>query len=291
MKTIELRNKEVIAYDEVGQGSHIFVMLHGNMTSSKHLDILSKYANENVRLILPDLRGFGESTNHSSINSLNDFAEDIIELLNTLNIDRFSIGGWSTGGGVAMIIAAKLKDRVNKLVLVESVGVSGYPIFKKDSSGQPIFTEYLKTKEELALDQVQVLPILNAYKNKDKETLKAIWNALIYTHNKPDDDLYDKYLDDMLTQRNLVDVDYALMYFNMSCTHNGYVAGNQLIKEINAPTLIIQGERDLVVPMAMCQTIVSSLEAEFTLMTGDWGHNPFIDKEKDICDAIIAFVS
>ena len=52
---------------------------------------------------------------------------------------------------------------------------------------------------------------------------RTVWNLLIYTHNQPEPDSYEKYLDDMLTQRNFVDVNYALITFNISDEHNGVV--------------------------------------------------------------------
>ncbi|MBN2794547.1 MAG: alpha/beta hydrolase [Clostridia bacterium] len=266
------------------------VLIHGNMSSSFHFDVLEKYVPENVRIILPDMRGFGESSYKNEVNSLQDFADDIMELINYLNIKAYSVGGWSTGGGVAMLIASQRNEQVKKLVLIESVGITGYPIFKKDSSGQPIMNALIKTKEELSQDPVQVLPILMAYKNRDKETLKTIWNALIYTHNQPEESAYDLYLEDMLKQRNLVDVDYALMYFNISDQHNGYVEGSGDIKQIKADTLIIHGYRDYVVPMQMRDNIVSALTCNKEVYKGDWGHSPFVDIEKEVCEKILSFI-
>ena len=53
---------------------------------------------------------------------------------------------------------------VEKLILVESVGMKGYPIFKKDINGQPIVSSLVKTKEEIAQDPVQIAPVLDAIK-------------------------------------------------------------------------------------------------------------------------------
>ncbi len=290
MNSFKLKNGETITYREFGTGENILVLVHGNMTSSFHFDILEQYVPEDVRVILPDMRGFGGSSYNQEVNSLQDFADDIMEVIDLLELKHYSVGGWSTGGGVAMLIAAQRVEQVKKLILIESVGTTGYPIFKKDEAGQPILTEFIRTKEELAKDAVQVLPILNAYQNKDKETLKAIWNAAIYTHNQPSPEKYDRYLDDMLTQRNLVDVDYSLMYFNISDQHNGYVEGNGQIKDIQAKTLVIQGEHDYVVPQPMCDSIMNGLTCEKELFTGDWGHSPFMDNEKETCEKIISFI-
>ena len=58
---------------------------------------------------------------------------------------------------------------------------------------------------------------------------RTVWNLLIYTHNQPEPDRYEKYLDDMLTQRNFVDVNYALITFNISDEHNGVVESSKFI--------------------------------------------------------------
>jgi pimeloyl-ACP methyl ester carboxylesterase len=291
MKILSLQNFETIGYfDNELDTDKVFVMLHGNMTSSVHLDKLISKLDKEYRVIAPDMRGFGISSYINPINSLEDLANDIIELVNMIGIDKFVLGGWSTGGGVAMEIAAKLKNRVQKLVLIESVGIKGYPIFKKNPDGTVDTNVLLKTKEEISNDHIQVIPILNAYKNKDKETLKAIWNGVIYTNNKPKDEDYERYLDDMLTQKNLVDIDYALTRFNISETHNGVIEGNGRVYDIVSDTLILQGNRDYVVPLEMGLSISNALKEKGTFYVGNWGHSPFIDDLETTMNMINQFI-
>ncbi len=290
LQSVEIENGETIYYRESGTGEIPFVMLHGNMSSSVHLDVLFERMPNEVRVIAPDLRGFGESSYEHEINSLEDFADDIIEVINQLGMEKFYLGGWSTGGGIAMEIAAKCSDRVLGLVTIESVGIQGYPMFKKDAQGQPIVGEYIHTKEEIAADPVQVIPVLQAYEQKNKEIMRAIWNAVIYTQNKPEEDRYEMYLDDMMTQRNLVDVDYSLVHFNISHAHNGVVEGNGRIDQIQCPVLVFQGDRDFVVPPTMGEGIRDALGDRATYVHGDWGHSPFIDAPEMLCARIESFL-
>ena len=122
-----------------------------------------------------------------------------------------------------------------------------------------------------------MLPILHAIETKDTQTYRTVWNALIYNVNQPEPSMYDEYLLDMLTQRNLVDVDYALVHFNISSTHNGVVQGNNNITTVKVPTLIFQGDRDLVVPKTMGEELYEALKPYAIYKTGDFGHSPFID--------------
>lgn len=286
---VELKN-EKIHYTEKGEGIP-FIMLHGNMTSSVHLDVMYEHLPKGIRLITPDMRGFGQSSYNNRFDSLKELACDMIEFIDKLGIEKCIVGGWSTGGGVAMEMVALRPELFEKLVLVESVGITGYPILKKDENFQPIIGNHLQTKEEIASDPVQVLPILNAYKNKDFNTLKHMWNTLIYNNgNYPDDERYDKYLNDMITQRNLIDVDYSLASFNMSDTFNGVTDGSGDYKKIDVPVLVLYGDTDLVIPQFMYDSIVNNIK-NCEVLSGKWGHSPFIDQGEFVCNNIYNFVS
>jgi len=292
LNSIKLANGEKLGYRKRDGGEKLLVLLHGNMTSSKHWDILIKAMPEEFTIYAPDLRGFGISSYNEEINSLHDFSEDFKLFCDKLNLKKFNLMGWSTGGGIAMDFAADNPEYVQKLILMESVGTKGYPIFKKDKNGNPIPGELLSTKEEIANDPVQVLPVLNAYENKDKETMKMIWNNIIYTDNQPDPEKYDEYLEDMFTQRNLVDVDYALAHFNISDEHNGLEEGNKKAEKIKAPTLILYGENDKVVTEQMAKDINNNIGKNAQLKyLKNCGHSPLIDDLDQLIENIIDFIN
>lgn len=288
---VTLSNGETIGYREIGNGNKILVLVHGNMTSSKHFEILMEELKEDYKIYAMDLRGFGLSSYNTRINSLKDFSEDLKEWVDILGLNKFSLAGWSTGGGIIMQFAADHQEYVEKLVLIESVGIKGYPMFIKDENGQPILTQQIKTREEIAADPIQVLPVLDAYANRNKEYMKMLWNMVIYTHNKPSEELYDEYVDDMFTQRNLVDVDYALVVFNISEEHNGVVEGNGLVNKIEVPTLVLQGDRDYVVPRYMGEGIAEGIgENAKLVILENCGHSPLIDAMKVLVSEIRQFV-
>jgi len=278
LKKIELPNGETLGYRYKQGGGKTLLLIHGNMTSSKHWDVFMEAFDSDYTIYAPDLRGFGISTYNNPIDSLDDFKEDLKLFVDKLGLSKFDLMGWSTGGGVCMIFVADYPSYVGKLILMESVGTRGYPILKKDEKGKPIKGEFLKTKEEIAQDPVQVVPILNAYNNKDKDFLKIVWEATIYTHNKPEPQKYEEYLDDMLTQRNLVDVDYALATFNISDDYNGIKQGDGRAKSIKCPTLILWGENDLVVPEQMALDIQNDIGENAKLIyLKNCGHSPLVD--------------
>lgn len=255
LKKLDIPRGESIAYRQCGDNGPVVVLVHGNMSSSVHWQTTMAQLENDYRVYAPDLRGFGDSSYNAPFDSLHELAQDVEQFLDALGLERFTLVGWSTGGGVILEMAADWPKRVEKVILLDSVPLTGYPIFKKDENGQPILTQLLKTKAEIAADPVQVLPALNAYAAGDRGTMRAIWDAAIYNLHQPPAADYERYLDAIMQQRNLVDVDYALLNFNMTDTPTASAPGSGRAALVECPVVILQGEKDLVVPPAWAQTI------------------------------------
>lgn len=291
LNSIVLPNGEIMGYRKVGEGEKVLILVHGNMSSSQHWDTVMESMPQDFTTYAIDMRGFGISTYNTPVNSLRDFSEDLKLFADILKLKKFSLAGWSTGGGVIMYFAIDYPEYVDKLILVESVGIKGYPMFRKDEKGHPILGEFLKTKEEIANDPVQVIPILNAYRDKNRDFLRIVWDSAIYTFNKPSEERYEKYLDAMLQQRNLVDIDYSLVHFNISDEHNGVVQGTGEVHKIKAPTLVIQGKNDLVVPMEMGVGIAEGIGENARLeLLDNGGHAPMTDDLDRFMNLILSYL-
>ncbi|KAF0197026.1 MAG: alpha/beta hydrolase [Bacillota bacterium] len=292
VRTLALPNGETMAYREAGAGEKTLLLIHGNMSSSIHWDVLIEQLEGHFKVYAVDLRGFGDSTYNRPIDSIKDFADDVKAFVTLKGINQFAVAGWSTGGGVALELAAELPEQVIRVILLESVGVKGYPMFKKDAAGQPILTELIKTRDEIASDAVQVVPILAAYATGNCDLLKAVWNAVIYNRVQPEPARYERYLEGMLKQRNLVDVDYALITFNMTDEHNGVVGGSNRLNLVQGPVLVIQGELDYVVPASFGHDTANRLgnRAQLALMP-NCGHSPLTDDLAELLALFINFLS
>lgn len=74
------------------------------------------------RLITPDLRGFGGSTETDSVGALSigDYAEDVVDLLAELGVARAVIGGCSMGGYAALALYQSNPELVSALVLANT---------------------------------------------------------------------------------------------------------------------------------------------------------------------------
>jgi len=108
-----------LAYKEAGKGIPL-VLLHGfplNRTIWKEVKpILAQEA----RLILPDLRGHGESACGEATTTMEEMAADVAALLDKLEVERVAMGGHSMGGYVALAFARLYPHRLLGLALVGS---------------------------------------------------------------------------------------------------------------------------------------------------------------------------
>ena len=108
-----------IAYDRRGTGA-LLVLLHGFPLDHHLWDEVAPLLGDTFDLILPDLRGFGESTTVDTPYTMDDYASDIAGLLDHLGVQKAAIVGHSMGGYVALAFARLYPERVSGLGLVSS---------------------------------------------------------------------------------------------------------------------------------------------------------------------------
>ncbi|HEU4478908.1 MAG TPA: alpha/beta fold hydrolase [Pyrinomonadaceae bacterium] len=108
-----------IAYDDVGSGPCV-VLLHGYPFNRSlwraQVEVLSK----DHRVIVPDLRGHGESAVMPAPATMELMAKDVAGLLESLDISHATIGGLSMGGYVALAFYRLFPSRVVSLILAST---------------------------------------------------------------------------------------------------------------------------------------------------------------------------
>lgn len=291
LANVELSNGETLTYRKREGGDELVLLVHGNMTSSKHWDLLMESMDERFTIYAVDMRGFGESTYNKRITSIKDFSDDIKLFVDALELKDFTIIGWSTGGNVAMQFCADYPDYSKKLVLFASGSTRGYPFYSSNADGTPDLTKRLATIEQIEQDPVKTIPMQQMYDTKNRDGLKFVWNSVIYTQNQPDEARYEQYVDDMLTQRNLADVYHALNTFNISAVDNVVARGTNQVKDIHIPTFVLYGDRDFVVTGVMTTEIIEDFAGRAQIMKlANCGHSPLVDCLDETKEAIEEFI-
>ena len=118
MKIKKIRGIE-LAYEDLGNGKPI-VLIHGQPFNRSMWRYQTRELTENYRLIIPDLRGYGESQISKGMVLLDELALDIAELLDELHIENTMLIGLSMGGQIALEFFKLFPKRVNGLVLADT---------------------------------------------------------------------------------------------------------------------------------------------------------------------------
>ena len=281
---------EELAYIEEGKGEAV-ILLHGNLSSSVHFQPLLERLKDDYRCVAPDLRGFGESSYNRRFDSLDELAEDVCMFMEQLGIPAAFVAGWSTGGGIAMKLAAMHPEKVRKLFIMEGVGYRGYPTYMKSPDGKSTGEAYAD-KEAMAADPQQVGRLLKILSDGNEEAMSKIWQGLIYTVSKPEPDQNALWIRETLKQRNLADLEWALAAFNMSEQDNPYGQGDGSIRNITCQAAFTSGDRDRVVPVSMVESNVKALKPLSTLIRYEnCGHSPLVDCPGRLAEDIRFFFS
>ncbi len=108
-----------LAYEEQGEGTPL-LLVHGFPLNASIWSSLRPYWRPGVRVICPDLRGFGRSPVTGGVYSMELLAADLLALLDRLQIERVVLAGHSMGGYIGLAFARAYPERLAGLALVAS---------------------------------------------------------------------------------------------------------------------------------------------------------------------------
>ena len=143
-----------IAYQEMGQGTPL-LLIHG-IPTNKFLwrNVMPKLASK-YRVIAPDLLNFGESDMPSNTDvSINAQCRIMCKFMEELGISKVNIAAHDIGGGVAQLMAVNQPDKVNGLVLIDSVCFDSWPIPEFEPLLEPDVEEKTTVDEFVDTDVV-----------------------------------------------------------------------------------------------------------------------------------------
>lgn len=165
-----------IYYEIYGKGEPL-LLLHGNNESiasfSEQIEPLSKH----FKVIAVDTRGHGNSTsNYQGDYSYDLFAEDIIQLMDSLDLKNANILGWSDGGNTGLTMAIHHPERVKKLI---TMGANTFPGEEAiDPAIIKIFEErrdsYLSKSDPYSINQLKLANLVLQQPQISSEQLSEI---------------------------------------------------------------------------------------------------------------------
>jgi pimeloyl-ACP methyl ester carboxylesterase len=106
-----------LAYLDLGGTGPPLLLVHGLMVSGAMYAPVLPALTSNHRVIVPDLRGHGNSGALPGPYNVEQLAQDLAQLLDDLQIDALDVVGYSQGGAVIQQFAHDYPKRVRRLVI------------------------------------------------------------------------------------------------------------------------------------------------------------------------------
>lgn len=234
-----------IRYFEEGEGETV-IMIHGlgqAMYTFRHnIHIISEYCH----VITIDLIGHGHSSKPECNYEINDFSQLIVDFMDAMGIENASLLGFSTGAVIALDVAIKHPEYVNKLILLSPGGMTkSYPGYIKKLTtpiiSDIIFTFFNKNMVKSVLEQAYYDPTL-----VKKDVIRHYHKVLSDKEN------LDAF---MISLSNWNDEEIAYS-----------------LSEVIAPAFIFWGENDTWHPIEMLEIYEEALGDVYSATFAECGH-------------------
>lgn len=261
-----------INYVTAGKGKPLLLIHGGNIGWGQwypNIGDLSK----NFTVYAIDLPGSGQSSqiDYSKLNPKTDLVETVVKFITQLNLRDLSIVGSSNGAWIAVHVALKMKERIDKLVLIDAVG----------------FTDYAQPPEKV-LSIYPIAKLISSTLLKADRNNKNLEIFLRSVFSHPDVEISKEFIE--------------YFYDNMSRGHNLLFISRltKLLKEmylseelteVKNEVLVLWGEYDKLIPFDKVENNIKKIPHYYVSIIRKAGHIPSIEKSDEVNKLIAKFLN
>jgi 3-oxoadipate enol-lactonase len=252
-----------IAYDDHGAGQPILFLHAFPLNRSMWEDqIVALLKEQRYRLVALDWRGFGESDIDANISTMEQLADDVAGLMDTLGMQKAILCGLSMGGYVAFAFLRKYPQRVHGLILCDTRPGADNEEGKANREKVALLAE---SEGPGAIADLQLPRLISDY-----------------------------------TRQHSPEVEVRIRQMILAATAQGIAAvsrgmaqradSTDLLATISCPTLVLVGERDVFTPPAVVQAYAAQIPgAQFAIIPYA-GHLSNIEQPEAFLDALHNFL-
>jgi pimeloyl-ACP methyl ester carboxylesterase len=257
-----------VSYVDEGAGDDVVVLLHPMASALTVWRPTILALRDRHRVIAIDLPGHGKSAKPRGFRyHPESFARVVLRLLDHLRLGRVTLVGNSNGGATALALTLRHPERVRRLVLVDAAGARAFPQRSRDVVASTFTARHLKT----------IVPWL----------LRLSVRRLLFVARSPQTDAY---VEDFVRQRDAREFDdWARAQVQVARAVMGYDASARLAR-IRAPTLVVQGARDRLVPRAHAEHFARAIPGARLVVLEGVGHMPEVEAPAAFTREVDAFL-
>jgi pimeloyl-ACP methyl ester carboxylesterase len=260
-------------YWVLGQGSPL-LLIHCLGGSCEHWGHNVQALSQGYRVYVFDLPGFGRSDKEIEDLSPSFAAEFVAAFLDAQGVDRASLVGNSLGGAVSLQFAVHYPHRLEKLVLVSSGGLGR------------------EVRLSLRLLKIPILGEFVAWAWATRPGMRLSLRSIVYEPQV----IREEFVDQMAELARLPGAKEMLLSVARTVTD---LRGQNMkllepllrrVLEIEAPTLIIWGAQDPLVPVAHAHVAHQMIKDSQLHILDRCGHVPQIEKPEEFNQLVLDFL-
>ncbi|MBI4676189.1 MAG: alpha/beta hydrolase [Elusimicrobia bacterium] len=251
-----------------GEGEPV-ILLHGLGASSYSWRHILPTLGPDRRVLAPDFPGFGRSEQPWDFDyTVDGFTLWLFAFMDSLSIERAALVGNSMGGMVALSAAMARPDRVSRLALIN------VPVYVENRPRYlwPLRWPVIGSIFESCMGPAAVrLIAATAFADRSVITEELVREYSLALSTKAGRRAVAQFI------RNAIppDVDERIRRY----------------PEVRTPTLVILGDRDIMVPVASAERFVRSLPHSKLIVIPFCGHAPQEEKPEAVLPALLDFLS
>ena len=244
------------------------VLIHGTAASLHTFNDWTSQLKKDYRVIRMDLPAYGLTGPFPDRDySIENYVDFIFDFLDSLEITKCILGGNSLGGGIAWNFTYKYPDMVDKLILIDA---SGYASKAKSLP--------------LAFRLAQAPLVKNIFTFiTPRLVVKASVENVYADKSKISETLVDRYFELALREGN------RQAFIDKFEAQNDLSAHNN-IKLIKHRTLLLWGEKDLLIPIEAAYKFYHDLPNDTLVILSNVGHVPMEESPNQSLEAVLSFL-